>query len=273
MKARAVGWDFGGGGPFFVLGWVGSRMAAVEWGTLGLSKPQFNITVPKPNSPARKASVASVLNRPKVTTEKALRATTIGKIGADGVVLRRPVVGPRPQLDADGGGDVCEAGTSGLGEVEEQGLRIGRIDLQVPALGAVQQASHGFLKARQEGFPDAVLAGALEGLDAPGLLLTRGCLWIVVVTKAQELAMEGDVHVLRKTVDEAVNLGERGATFEHKVTAKLWQSKEGTQGFANPVVLFQNGWGQPALLRGGVEEFQALPWSEREVGIVSHRHG
>ena len=37
------------------------------------SKPLFNITVPKPKSPTKKATAASVLNRPKPTTEQALR--------------------------------------------------------------------------------------------------------------------------------------------------------------------------------------------------------
>lgn len=37
------------------------------------SKPLFNITVPKPEAPVKKATVASVLNRPKLTTEQALK--------------------------------------------------------------------------------------------------------------------------------------------------------------------------------------------------------
>ena len=37
------------------------------------SKPLFSITVPKPKSPARKATAASVLKRPKLTTEQALK--------------------------------------------------------------------------------------------------------------------------------------------------------------------------------------------------------
>lgn len=37
------------------------------------SKPLFNITVPKPKSPAKKATVASVSKRPKLTTEQALK--------------------------------------------------------------------------------------------------------------------------------------------------------------------------------------------------------
>ena len=37
------------------------------------SKPLFNITVSKPKSPARKATVSSILNRPKLTTEQALK--------------------------------------------------------------------------------------------------------------------------------------------------------------------------------------------------------
>ncbi len=37
------------------------------------SKPLFNITVPQPKSPARKATVASVSKRPKLTTEQALK--------------------------------------------------------------------------------------------------------------------------------------------------------------------------------------------------------
>ena len=37
------------------------------------SKPLFNITVPQPKSPARKATVAAVSRRPKLTTEQALR--------------------------------------------------------------------------------------------------------------------------------------------------------------------------------------------------------
>lgn len=37
------------------------------------SKPLFSITVPKPKSPAKKATAASVLKRPKLTTEQALK--------------------------------------------------------------------------------------------------------------------------------------------------------------------------------------------------------
>ena len=37
------------------------------------SKPLFNITVTKPKSPAQKATVASILKRPKLTTEQALK--------------------------------------------------------------------------------------------------------------------------------------------------------------------------------------------------------
>ncbi len=37
------------------------------------SKPLFDISVPKPNSLVKKASVASVSSRPKVTTEQALK--------------------------------------------------------------------------------------------------------------------------------------------------------------------------------------------------------
>jgi len=37
-----------------------------------LSKPLYDITVPKPKNPARKATVASILNRPKSSTEQAL---------------------------------------------------------------------------------------------------------------------------------------------------------------------------------------------------------
>ena len=37
------------------------------------SKPLFSITVPKPTSPARKATAASVSKRPKLTTEQALK--------------------------------------------------------------------------------------------------------------------------------------------------------------------------------------------------------
>ena len=37
------------------------------------SKPLFNITVSKPKSPARKATAASVLSRPKLTAEQALK--------------------------------------------------------------------------------------------------------------------------------------------------------------------------------------------------------
>jgi hypothetical protein len=38
-----------------------------------LSKPLYDITVPKPKHPARKATVASILNRPKSSTEQALK--------------------------------------------------------------------------------------------------------------------------------------------------------------------------------------------------------
>ena len=37
------------------------------------SKPLFNITVTKPKSPATKATAASILKRPKLTTEQALK--------------------------------------------------------------------------------------------------------------------------------------------------------------------------------------------------------
>jgi hypothetical protein len=37
------------------------------------SKPLFNITVPKPKSPAKKATAAAVSSRPKLTTEQALK--------------------------------------------------------------------------------------------------------------------------------------------------------------------------------------------------------
>lgn len=37
------------------------------------SKPLFSITVPKPKTTVRKATVASVSKQPKVTTEKALK--------------------------------------------------------------------------------------------------------------------------------------------------------------------------------------------------------
>jgi hypothetical protein len=37
------------------------------------SKPLFNITVPAPKSPAKKATAAVVSKRPKLTTEQALR--------------------------------------------------------------------------------------------------------------------------------------------------------------------------------------------------------
>jgi hypothetical protein len=37
------------------------------------SKPLFNITVPTPTSPAKKATAAAVLKRPKLTTEQALK--------------------------------------------------------------------------------------------------------------------------------------------------------------------------------------------------------
>ena len=37
------------------------------------SKPLFNITVPQPKSPAKKATTASVSQRPKLTTEQALK--------------------------------------------------------------------------------------------------------------------------------------------------------------------------------------------------------
>ena len=35
--------------------------------------PLYEITVPKPKNPARKATVASILNRPKSSTEQALK--------------------------------------------------------------------------------------------------------------------------------------------------------------------------------------------------------
>jgi hypothetical protein len=37
------------------------------------SKPLYNITVPTPKNPARKATVAAVSKRPKLTTEQALK--------------------------------------------------------------------------------------------------------------------------------------------------------------------------------------------------------
>lgn len=37
------------------------------------SKPLFNITVPQPKSPAKKATVAAISSRPKLTTEEALK--------------------------------------------------------------------------------------------------------------------------------------------------------------------------------------------------------
>jgi hypothetical protein len=37
------------------------------------SKPLFNISVPKPIHPAKKATVASVSKRPKLNTEEALK--------------------------------------------------------------------------------------------------------------------------------------------------------------------------------------------------------
>lgn len=37
------------------------------------AKPLFNITVPKPKSPATKATAASVSMRPKLRTEQALK--------------------------------------------------------------------------------------------------------------------------------------------------------------------------------------------------------
>lgn len=37
------------------------------------SKPLYNITVTPPKTPARKATAASILNRPKLTTEQALK--------------------------------------------------------------------------------------------------------------------------------------------------------------------------------------------------------
>jgi len=38
-----------------------------------LLEPLYDITVPNPKNPARKASVASILNRPKSSTEQALK--------------------------------------------------------------------------------------------------------------------------------------------------------------------------------------------------------
>lgn len=37
------------------------------------SKPLFNITASPPKSPVRKATAASILSRPKLTTEQALK--------------------------------------------------------------------------------------------------------------------------------------------------------------------------------------------------------
>lgn len=37
------------------------------------SKPLFNITVPQPKAPVRRATPQSVSSRPKVTTEQALK--------------------------------------------------------------------------------------------------------------------------------------------------------------------------------------------------------
>lgn len=83
----------------------------------------------------------------------------------------------------------------------------------------------------------------------------------MLLAKTQELAVEGDVHVLRKAVDEAVNLRERGAAFEDEVPAQLRQGKEGIQRLADPGAL-QNGGSQPTLLGGGIQQFQSLLWRE-----------
>ncbi|HRQ87348.1 MAG TPA: hypothetical protein PLA50_01015 [Bacteroidia bacterium] len=37
------------------------------------SKPLYNISVPRPKSPAKKATAAAVSQRPKLTTEQALK--------------------------------------------------------------------------------------------------------------------------------------------------------------------------------------------------------
>ena len=118
------------------------------------------------------------------------------EIGADGVIFRGPVVGTRPQFDPHGGCDVGQARSSGAGKMKKQGLGILRIDLQGPVRGAAEQPAEGFPEAGEKPFADAVLTCELERLDAPGLLLARGGLGIVLLAKAQELTVDGDVHVL-----------------------------------------------------------------------------
>ncbi|MFY8269453.1 MAG: hypothetical protein ACOVLK_08640 [Terrimicrobiaceae bacterium] len=78
------------------------------------------------------------------------------------------------------------------------------------------------------------------------------------LAETQKLTVEGNVHILREAVDEAIDLRERGAALENQMASKLRQGKEHIQRFADPVVLLQNRRSQAALLGSRIQQFQPL---------------
>jgi hypothetical protein len=70
--------------------------------------------------------------------------------------------------------------------------------------------------------------------------------------------MEGNVHILGKAVDEAVHFGKRSAAFENEVFPQIGEGKQHVEGFADPIVFFQNRRGKASFLRGSIEKLEAL---------------
>jgi hypothetical protein len=142
--------------------------------------------------------------------------------------------------------------------MEEDGLRILSVDFHGPAFAAAEAGRHFRAEGGEQAFPDAVLASLLEGIDPASLLLAGRGLRIVFVTEAEELAVEGNVHILGKAVDEAIDLRKRGAALENEVFPQIGEGEQRVEGFADPVVLFQNRGREAALLRGVVEKLESF---------------
>ena len=88
---------------------------------------------------------------------------------------------------------------------------------------------------------DPLLAGSLQCLDSPLLLLVAGTgLRLVRSAETEKTPVNRNVNVLREPFDDIESFRQRRATLKDQVLANAWQPKQFLQRLAHPEILFHN---------------------------------
>ena len=149
-----------------------------------------------------------------------------------------------------------------IGETDRLAV-LADVDL-VPAVG--REAVGGGAEGGRHGVADVARDAGLEAFAEEPDPVPAGVVCEGVETIVEGPVVEGDVHVLGKPVDDAVDLGERGAALESHGMG-VGHGEEGLEDPADPDVLFQDDGRPPGPGGHGLEYVGTLAGVEGQEGL------